>query len=250
MKDYKEVSKTVFERRAEMENRRNENRKKIARTLVPLCCVCFVALLGLGVWQGGIFEKQPTQTPTDITFPVIENNSRVNKEEISGVSKANNKIVINHIDGISARKMGICLFVEDFVKMTEEEICEYYGINIFPAVPGDMKEWDEQRFGIYRREKGTGEVYYDQTVLNYSNEDFTRGINIELKKGSLPILDYGFGEGSEEKSVINNHELFIGLSESGYYYAVFMYENVGFCVNSEGMTQDEFVSVLSSIVQA
>ena len=36
-------------------------------------------------------------------------------------------------------------------------------------------------------------------------------------------MDYLHFKGTEEKSVINNIEVVIGLTEGGYYYAEFMY---------------------------
>lgn len=53
----------------------------------------------------------------------------------------------------------------------------------------------------------------------------------------------------QEKSIINNLEVAIGHSATGYYYAQFMYQNVGFQVIADGLTQDEFVAVISSLIQ-
>lgn len=249
MKNCNVMVNSLLQRREQYETEKKQKRKMIARTMTPICCACLVAILGVGVWQGGMLEKQPIQTGDDVIYSGTRDTFDQRTGESPNKPKANNRLVINRIDGIPSNKLNIALMADDFVKMNKKEINEYYGIDIFPSVPDDLKEWDEQNFGIYRRNSGSGEVYWDQTVLNYDNENFSRSVNIEIKKGSLPLLDYGFGESSEEKSIINNWEVAIGLSESGYYHAIFMYKNVGFCVSGEGLTQDEFVSVLSSIIR-
>lgn len=252
MKTCDEMVNSLLERREQYENERKNRRKMLKRTITPLCFMCLVALLGFGAWQGGIFNTTPPHTADDAIYQGIKDNFDESKGESPNNPAANNKIVINHIDGLSASrlKLNFELKPEDRVEMDKVGLNNYYGINVFPEVPKDIKEWEEDsNYSIYKKNGGTGEVYWDQQVLNYDNEDFSRGVYIELKKGSLPILDYSFGDSTEEKSVINNWEVIIGLSEKGYYHALFMYHEVGFCVNASGLTQDEFVGVLSSIIK-
>lgn len=249
MKNCNEMVNSLLERREQYETEKKQKRKMLTRTLTPICCFCLVVIFGFVAWQGGMFEAQPIQTANDALYSGIKDNFDEINGENPGNPKANNRIVINRIDGFSADRASICLLVDDFVEMNKAELNAYYGLDVFPSVPNDIVEWDDQIFGVYRRNGGTGEVYSDQTVLNYSNDDFTRSINIELQTGAVPCLDYFFDIASEEKSMINNLEVYIGLSENGYYFASFLYQNVGFCVNANGLTQDEFVEVLSSIIK-
>ena len=161
----------------------------------------------------------------------------------------NNKIIINTINGISTDRMNVNLMMDDFIEMSPEEMREYYGIDYIPDVPVDIKPWREQRSGIYKRNGGTGEVYWDANILNYSNEDFTRNVHIEVDKGSYVLQDYLYFKGTEEKSVINNVDVLIGLTENGYYYSEFMYKGVGFLINADGVTEEEFVAIISSIIK-
>lgn len=103
--------------------------------------------------------------------------------------------------------------------------------------------------GIFKRNGGAGEVYWDADILNYSNEDFTRNLWLEADKGSSVLRDYVYFDGTEEKSVINNVEILIGVNDDGCYYAEFMYKGVGFLLEADGVTQDEFVSVISSVIR-
>ena len=92
-------------------------------------------------------------------------------------------------------------------------------------------------------------MYCDLQALNYSNEDFSRTVNVEVVKDGLPLCDYMLFEENKEKSIINNLEVAIGHSATGHYYAQFIYQNVGFQVIADGLTQDEFVAVISSLIQ-
>ena len=250
MKNYDELTNDLLERRDRYVADQKKKRKSLMSVATSLCCLCLVALLGFGMWQGGMFNTTPPdQTLEDALYPGIKDNFDESKGESADNPAANNRIVINTINGISADRMNINLAVDDFVKMTREEMIEYYGVDYIPDVPADIKPWEDERSGIYKRDGGTGEVYWDTDILNYSNEDFTRSVHVEVDKGSYVLQDYLYFKGTEEKSVINNIDVLIGLTENGYYYSEFMYKGVGFLIDAEGVTLDEFVAIISSIIK-
>ena len=250
MKNCEQVTNDLLERRDKYVAEQRRKKKRAMGMVTSLCCVCLVALMGIGIWQGGWFAPtQPDQSLEDSLYPGIKDNFDENKGESADNPVVNNKIVINTVNGISADKMNICLLCDDFVEMTREEMIAYYGVDYVPDVPADIKAWEDERSGIYKRNGGTGEVYWDADVLNYSNDDFTRSVQVEVDKGSSVVQDYLFFKGTEEKSVINNVEVLIGLSENGYYYSEFMYNGVGFCIDAKGVTEDEFVAILASIIK-
>lgn len=201
--------------------------------------------------QSGMFDTAPpNQTAEDTLYQGIKDNFDESKGESASNSIANNKIVINSINGISAdRKMNICLFADDFVEMTHDEMISYYGVDYFPDVPSDIKAWEDERRGIYKRNGGIGEIYWDRDIINYSNEDFTRTVHLEVDKGNNILQDCFYFDGTEEKSVINNIEVLIGQTENGYYYAEFMYNGVAFLLDAEGLTEDEFVAIIFSLIK-
>ena len=250
MKNYDELTNDLLERRDRYVADQKKKRKRVMGVATSLCCFCLVALLGFGMWQGGMFNTTPPdQTLEDALYPGIKDNFDESKGESPDNPSANNKIEINTINGISADRMNINIAVDDFVKMTREEMIEYYGVDYIPDVPADIKPWEDERSGIYKRDGGTGEVYWDADILNYSNEDFTRSVHVEVDKGSYVLKDYFYFRGTEEKSIINNHELIIGLSENGYYYSEFMYNGVGFLIDAQGVTEQEFVAIIASIIK-
>lgn len=251
MKNCDEMVKSLFERREEYVAEQRKKRKAVICTAASLCCVCIVALSGFGVWKSVVSDNSPEQTMQDALYPGIKDNFDENKGESPDNPAANNKIIVNQIDDISVDKHNICLLVDDFVSMDKDGLNEYYGVNIFPDVPGDMEEWEEQKehFGIYRRDGGTGDVYWDTQVLNYSNKDFSKTVNVTVDKGEFPLCDYMLFEETEEKSIINNLEVAIGYSAGGQYYAQFMHKNVGFQISAEGLSEEEFTAVISSLIK-
>lgn len=249
MKNYKEITNDLLERRDRYTAEQKKKRKRMMNVTASLGCFCLVALLGFGMWQGGLFgTAQPVQTVSDAVYPGIKDHFDEKRGESPDDPVANNKIVVHSIKDISSDKMNIGLSRDDFVEMTRDEMKKYYGVDYVPEVPVDIKPWEDERSGIYKRNGGTGEVYWDTDILNYSNEDFTRTVNLEVAKGGYPPIDYAYFEPTEEKSIINNIEIMIGHSENGYYYAEFMYKNVGFAINAYGVTQDEFVAIIASIL--
>lgn len=221
MKNCDEMVSSLLERRDRYAAEQKRKRKVIVRAASSVCCVCLIALLGFGIFNG----KSPDEPA------------------------ASDRIVINSIDGVSADKMNVCLHTEDFVEMSREEMISYYGVNYIPEVPSDIKAWENEQSGIYMRDGGTGEVYWDADILNYSNEDFTRNVHLEVAKARSIARDYMFFNGAEEKSLINNVEVLLGKAENGFYYAEFTYKGVDFLLDTEGLTQDEFVAVITSLIK-
>lgn len=249
MKNCDEMVNSLLERRAQYDAEQKRKRKVLTRTVTSMCCVCLVALLGFGMWQGGMFTSPSDQSINDALYFGVNDTFDESKGNAADNPAANNKIIVNSIKSISADRHNICLLADDFVEMTVDEMKQYYGVDYVPNVPDDIKAWEEQRSGIYRRNGGTGEVYWDSDILNYSNEDFTRNVHLEVVKDGFPLIDYFYFDGTQEKSIINNVEVIICQTESGYYYAEFMYRNVGFVINANGVTQDEFVAIIASILE-
>lgn len=65
MKSYDEMANDVFRRIGEYENAQKKRRKMQMKAAVSVCCVCFAALLGFGVWQSGWGSVEPPATLDD-----------------------------------------------------------------------------------------------------------------------------------------------------------------------------------------
>lgn len=57
MKNCDEMVNSLLERRDRYVIEQKRKRTKITRTVTTMCCVCFVALMGFGAWQGGLINS-------------------------------------------------------------------------------------------------------------------------------------------------------------------------------------------------
>lgn len=65
MKNSEEMVNSLLERRDRYVTEQKKKKTIITRTVTSMCCVCLVALLGFGMWQGGMFDTTPPATLND-----------------------------------------------------------------------------------------------------------------------------------------------------------------------------------------
>ncbi len=73
MKNYNEMANDVLRRIGEHETEQINRRKNMKKVILPICCFCLVAILGIGLWQGDYFSKTPSVKSENSTV-VDENN--------------------------------------------------------------------------------------------------------------------------------------------------------------------------------
>lgn len=61
------MSKDVLRRIEEHEIEQRNRRKTMKKAIIPICCFCLVALLGVGLWQGKFFNTTPSVELPDST---------------------------------------------------------------------------------------------------------------------------------------------------------------------------------------
>ena len=255
MKNIDETISTVFDR---MENYKaaQKRRHKIALGIaVPVCLVCMIAVVGFGIWKSPSDTAQVLGGKQSISGTLsAASNPTVSSGEIPvsdpTVPKVENgnKIVIGSIDREIKSEMGIALHTNDFISMTKEELTAYYGCNVFPAVPDDISPRENQRWGLYKRNQGTGEIYYEQNRQAYENADKSRGLIVETRKGIHPFFDFMIYPDVEEYSTIRGKDVVIGQYSDGSYCAWFLHNNVGYYLHAVGLTQDELVGIIESLI--
>ena len=254
MKSYDELTNSLLERRDTYLAEQRKRRKTMVNIATSLCCFCMVVLLGFGAWNSGLFNKlpldeTPDETIGDALYPGIKDTFDDKNGESATNLAAHNKIVIHSVSGGISAEMAINLQIDDFVEMTREELNEYYGVSVFPTVPDDIELRQGSQLGIYKRDNGAGGIYWDQNVLIYVNDDYSRKVFVYVAKGNLPLSDVIYFDPDMEKSVINNYEVMLGQLCNENYFAEFMYNNTGFFVDADGLTEEEFVAVIESIVK-
>lgn len=84
MKNYSEIADTVLSRRDKYEEAQRIKRKKMIRISSFASCFIFVAVLGIGIWQGGWFDfnSLPTSNPSSQEGNNVETtNSNITQEQ-------------------------------------------------------------------------------------------------------------------------------------------------------------------------
>lgn len=268
MKSYIEMSENVLRRRDEEIRIKNSRTQLIKNITAPAASICFIAVVGIAAWNisgnkkdivvnSNIVQQTGiTETSTTDNVSSVEDKTE-NILPDTEITAPTDIININSVDNIEEKSdmMLYALWWNDFIRMSEQELCEYYGTNVFPNVPEDLQIWrnnnGEHAYGIYRRENGTGEIYHDQNAINYSNDDFSRNVSISVAKGKIPYSFYAFWENDNLKpSAICGEEVYFAQSlSSGYYYVEFMHENIGFRMIIEGLSEDEILSIVRSLIE-
>lgn len=268
MKTCEEMVGRLLRRRAEYEEKRRNQRKMVLRLSGTVCTLALVVLIGIGVNDGWWIaaepalptvapaptvteptEALPTVTPTEAQL-LQPTETEEPVEDITVEPLPLDHIVINEIGDTANSLMYFALMCDDFVPMTEAELREYYGTEFVAEVPEDLAELRrEEHLGIYRRDGGTGEIYHDEQRLTWVTEDETRGVSVTVRKDRLPYQFFALMTQEEMNvSVIRGVEVSIGQTEYGTWLAEFIHNEVGFRICAEGLTQEELVAVIGSLL--
>ena len=62
MKNYDELTDNLLKRRDCYVTEQKKKKKTVINVVTSMCCLCFVALLGFGVWHGGMLETVSPDT--------------------------------------------------------------------------------------------------------------------------------------------------------------------------------------------
>ena len=65
MKSYEEKAYSALKRIEEETEYRRKRKKNITRILTPVMSLCLAAILGIGIWQSGMFEQSDTPIQGD-----------------------------------------------------------------------------------------------------------------------------------------------------------------------------------------
>ncbi len=73
MKNYNEMANDVLRRIGEHETEQRNRRKVMKKVIIPICSLCLVAILGIGLWQGDFFSKTPPSLLDDSSITGEQN---------------------------------------------------------------------------------------------------------------------------------------------------------------------------------
>lgn len=244
MKTYEQIAQNVFRRREEYLARQKQQRKRYRTLAVSLSCIALVVLQGIGIGQRNLLFQLPEHTE-DARYPYI-------LDHFDDAEKGSH-IVIQEMGTVSEpfRQMDIALLWEDFIPMTWLELEKYYGIDVRPDLPADLyapgDPVNASSMGIFRRDGGTGEVYFDSNTINFGQGP-GRSVTLEVWKDRGSCSCLGDFYTLPEKSVIAGVEMAIGQNEEGWFFVEFEHKGVGFRLITTDLSQLETVAILSSLV--
>ncbi len=146
MKSYNEMAESVLERRDKYVVERRTQMKKLT-TIISCFCLC--AIIGIGVWQGGIFEAEPTPLGNETS----ENNTQQSSEDVGELAPAES-YVYEIAEGQFSAYIGGKVIAEDKIGSKVADVSLTAGWKNTPN-----GEWISQ-------EKLRGEVYSIEGIEN------------------------------------------------------------------------------------
>lgn len=216
MKNYEEMAESLFERREKYSLTRAKRLKKTKAAAAALSCLCLAAFCGFGLFG----NRKPVE-------PKIEEPSNIININFGNALSQAPESDTTDISGIKS----IDANMQDLVK------------NFAPKLPDDLKI--NCGYVVYSADRTAGEAPTYCTSFS-SASDAARNVNIEVCKGDeFPASD----ENEKfEKSIIKGKTVYIALNDSGKYYAVFQSDDIGFRITAEGLTQDELIRIIKSLI--
>lgn len=140
----------------------------------------------------------------------------------------------------------------EFYPMTEVELMDYYGINIFAEFPSDLVEnvkSGESR-GLYK--DADGNVVGEKCSYCYQTPSGERTITVSFSKDCIQDGIENMWDAPSELSYISGTPAVIlhtKEQDNDYYEIQFMLENVGVCIDSYGgVYLDEMVKTADSLI--
>lgn len=263
MKNCEEITSGLLTRRDQYVRAKQKRNRITMYVMASFGCLLLMTLLGMRFWQGSGAvpgnTEQPGNQHLQVNTPTVNTESNIHLEETQSQTVSDHIIHIHRIEtgSIQSGQMGIALMWHHFIPMSEEELNTYYGLDVFPDVPDDLQLKNSQSLGIFSRDgeiywdqnRPEYKIYWDQNRLEYKGADDRRWLCVDVNKGGLPFYDFQVFPPAAEKSLINHQEVMIGQTPEGVLYAEFLYQNNGFSLGAEGLSQEEFIAVIESIIE-
>ena len=139
---------------------------------------------------------------------------------------------------------------EDFVPMTEAELMDYFGINVFAEVPDDLTEnlMSDHNRGLYVKD---GEAYYSYCPYEYADPSGKRTIQVFFSYGKLQEGINGVWDDKDQLSSIQGVPAAVIHSYDGNdnYEIQFMLDNTWVRIDCYGgFALDEMIEVARSLI--
>ena len=273
MKNYDELTNDLLERRDRYVADQKKKRKRVMSVATSLCCFCLVALLGFGMWQGGMFDAKPPITLDDSIN--IGDKDYINPDELDNSqtstpgnndSQGNTQTgteqkfdpadiiwTINRVESqVSAAKLKFSTDKYYSEKKTLADITEYFGRDLskLEVVMSQGFEF----FGRYETDfyyELDGDVAYDSCAFGYKKDE--QQITIRVSKIGVPY-DCMYMLNNPTVSNINGVEVTVGgvykadnSGEIELIFADFSHGGLQYRLTIENVPSDDYM-YLNSII--
>ena len=273
MKNYDELTNDLLERRDRYVADQKKKRKRVMSVATSLCCFCLVALLGFGMWQGGMFDAKPPITLDDSIN--IGDKDYINPDELDNSqtsSPGNNdsqgntqtgteqkfdpaEIIwtINRVEGqVSAAPLNYSTDKYYSERKSLTDIAAYLGRDL-----SKLEVVTSQGFEFLGRYETdffyelNGDVAYDSCVFGYTKDE--KQITIRVSKIGVPY-DCMYMLNNPTVSNINGVEVTVGgvykadnSGEIELIFADFSHSGLQYRVTIENVPSDDYM-YLNSII--
>ena len=233
----------------EIASEKKENKNVIYSVISACAVILIVGIVSLNNGFGRTTESDINQSIAD--------------ESILETETIQNVIKINSINRPELKTyQEIALLLDDYKKMSKEELENYYQTKIFPNyIPVELKINDAEHYGIYSR---NDDIYYDQNNIIYENKNNNQGLYITVARERKINYDFDYRNDIEKTyntSIINGIEIAIFNYEYeeyvdtmtnkvkyNCYYTNFEINDTCFDITSYNIEQEEFIKILSSLL--
>ena len=182
MKNYDELTNDLLERRNRYVTDQKRKRKTVISVATSLCCVCLVALLGIGVWQGGMLNSQSPISLDDST--VIGEKDYINPDGFDNSLSSNGENISvsgnDNSTGDSTNKDDVCDIL-GMVVIDEETYLQFFTDSeayTLDACLGDASDYE----GTYRTHLN------DIAAKLYTAKEDSNVLIVELGNGGTVVL--------------------------------------------------------------
>ena len=208
--------------------------KKVPRCRFPTIAISAAACVTLAVALGILFFRSSDREP-DIYITTHSGNHYIQSVELMNGS----------IDFYSETQpvhqlilSGSGVFVEEW---TQAKYWQYLGMEpAFEHLPSDLVLHGESAVVYTVGDR----VLWDYNTLSFESDDGST-LEITVSKGSLPP---GKAIDAEANSSIKGNALAVGFDpDNNTYWAQFIYEEVGYFIESKNISQETFIRILHGI---
>ena len=273
MKNYDELTNDLLERRDRYVADQKKKRKRVMSVATSLCCFCLVALLGFGMWQGGMFDAKPPITLDDSIN--IGDKDYINPDELDNSqtstpgnndSQGNTQTgteqkfdpaeiiwTINRVEGqVSAAPLNYSTDKYYSERKSLTDIASYLGRDL-----SKLEVITSQGFEFLGRYETdfyyelNGDVAYDSCVFGYTKDE--KQITIRVSKIGVPY-DCMYMLNNPTVSNINGVEVTVGgvykadnSGEIELIFADFSHGGLQYRLTIENVPSDDYM-YLNSII--